>query len=298
MVVAALAAVLYGWRAGSSLEGYYAAAVRSMSMSWHNFVFGAFDPAGTVTLDKLPGAFWVQALAVRLLGVHTWVIVLPQVIEGVLSVLVLYRVVRKLCGPAVALLAAALLAVSPASVALDRGNISDTLMILLLLLAADAAVTATVGGRWPWMLVAGVWVGLAFQAKMIEAWTVLPALAVVYAVAATGTLRRRALVVGAMLVVAGLTSVSWMTAVTLTPTGARPYVDGSHDDSVFQQVFVYNGIGRVDQESPNQLLSHSIGLSIPPPPPPGWRRLFRGGLGRDVGWLLRRRPSRWAASWR
>jgi 4-amino-4-deoxy-L-arabinose transferase-like glycosyltransferase len=90
--IAALAGLLYAWALGrDALEYYYAAADRSMSMSWHNFIFGAFDPAGTITVDKLPGALWIQALAVRTFGMHTWAIVLPQVIEGILTILVLYR---------------------------------------------------------------------------------------------------------------------------------------------------------------------------------------------------------------
>ena len=101
LLVAGLAGLSYAWALDRDpLEPYYAAAVRSMSMSWHNFIFGAFDPAGTITLDKLPGAFWIQALAVRAFGFHTWVIVAPQAIEGVLTVLVLYRAVRRLAGPA------------------------------------------------------------------------------------------------------------------------------------------------------------------------------------------------------
>ena len=122
------------------LEGYYAAAVRSMSMSWHNFFFAAFDPAGTVSLDKLPGRILDQALSVRAFGVNAWAMVLPQVLEGACSILVLYRIVRRLCGPMAGLVAAFVMAVSPATVALNRGNISDTLMVLLLLLAADAVV--------------------------------------------------------------------------------------------------------------------------------------------------------------
>ncbi len=286
LVVAAVAAFLYSWRAGPYLEVYYAAAVRSMSMSWHNFFFGAFDPAGTVTLDKLPGAFWVQALSVRAFGVHTWAIVLPQVVEGVLSVLVLYRIVRRTCGPGPGLLAAGVLAVSPSTVALNRGNISDTLMVLLLLLAADSAVAAVTAGRWSSALLAGFWVGLAFQAKMIEAWIVLPALWLFYVVAAAGDWRHRLVPVGAMTLMAGAVSLSWMAVVTLTPSSSRPYVDGSNDNSVFHQVFVYNGVGRVDQATPNQLLSRSIGLRIPPPPPPAWDRLLKGSLGLDTGWLL------------
>jgi 4-amino-4-deoxy-L-arabinose transferase-like glycosyltransferase len=257
-----------------------------MSMSWHNFFFASFDPAGTVTLDKLPGAFWVQALSVRIFGVHTWSIVLPQVVEGVLSVLVLYRIVRRLSGALAGLLAAMTLAISPATVALNRGNISDTLMILLVLLAANSAVTAAVTGRWVHLLAAGAWVGLAFQAKMIEAWIVLPALGLFTLFAATTGRLRRITQIGVLGVVAGVVSLSWMTVVTLLPASSRPYVDGSQHDSLFQQVFVYNGFGRLDQVSPNQLLSRSIGLRIPAPAPPAWNRLLTGGFGRDIGWLL------------
>ncbi len=286
LIVALLSVFLYTWRGASYLEGYYAAAVRSMSMSWHNFFYGAFDPAATVSLDKLPGAFWIQALSVRVLGVNTWAIVLPQVVEGAVSVLVLFRIVRRLCGPGAGLVAAAVLALSPATVALDRGNISDTLMVLLLLLAADAAVAALSSGPWRNMVLAGLWVGLAFQAKMVEAWIVLPALGLTYLIAATGAPWQRLLRVGAMAIVAGLVSVSWMTVVTLTPASTRPYVDGSQNNSLFQQVFVYNGFGRLDQESPNQLLTRSIGIKIPPPPPAAWNRLLTGSIGRDTGWLL------------
>ena len=117
-------------------------------------------------------------------GAHTWALVLPQVIEGTLTVLVLYRTVRRLAGPGAGLVAAGILALSPATIALDRGNISDTLMILLVVLAADSIVSAVSTGRWRPLLLAGVWVGLAFQAKMLEAWLVLPALGACYLTAA------------------------------------------------------------------------------------------------------------------
>jgi 4-amino-4-deoxy-L-arabinose transferase-like glycosyltransferase len=255
-------------------------------MSWHNFIFAAFDPAGTVTTDKLPGAFWVQALSVRLFGVHTWALVLPQVVEGTLTVLVLYHAVRRLAGPAAGLLAAGILAISPATVALNRGNVPDTLMILFAVLAADAAAAAVVTGRRGPIVLAGVWVGLAFQAKMIEAWLALPAIAACYLLAAPGNWPQRVRRAGAMILVAAAVSLSWMTAVTLLPASGRPYVDGSHDNSLFQQVFVYNGFGRLDQAAPDQLLDKSIRLGLPAPPPPAWDRLLTGGLGRDAGWLL------------
>ena len=288
LFIAGLAGLCYAWALGRDpLEPYYAAAVRSMSMSWHNFIYGAFDPAGTITLDKLPGAFWVQALAVRAFGVHTWVIVLPQAIEGVLTVLFLYRAVQRLAGPAAGLIAAAVVVVSPATVALNRGNISDSLMILLLVLAADAVSAALARGSQRHLILAAVWTGLAFQAKMIEAWLVLPAFGLVYLVSAPGTLSRRVRQLAVAGVVAALVSLSWMTAVSLMPAAHRPYIDGSHDNSAYEQVFVYNGFGRFGEQTPLQLLAAQSPGAVPvryPAPGPG--RLLRGGLGRDTGWLL------------
>jgi len=286
--LAVVAGLAYGWQMGSSIEIYYAAAVRSMSMSWHDFAFAAFDPAGTISIDKLPGAFWVQALSVRIFGVHTWAVALPQVLEGSLTVLVLYCTVRRLAGPVAALVAAAILAISPAVVALDRGNISDTLLVLLLVLAADSAVAALQSGRWRSIAMAGVWVGLAFQAKMVEAWLVVPALAALLLIACAGTLQARLLRVTAMVAIVGAVSFSWMLFVTLTPASQRPYVDGSQHNSVFEQVFDYNGFGRVGQPSPNVEMGRTLGIEFlsAPEPGPTWNRLLSGADGRDAGWLL------------
>src|SRR5215471_715914 len=215
--------------AAASVEAFYGAAARSMSESWHDFIFGAFDPAGTVTVDKLPGALWVQALSLRVFGFHIWALVLPQVVEGVLTILVLYRAVRRLAGPAAGLTAAAVLAVTPITVLLSRGNVSDSLLMLLL---------------------AGAWVGLAFQAKMIQAWLVLPALAAAYLLAAPAArLRTRCAHVALAGLVTAILSLSWMTAVSLVPSQDRPYVDGSRDDSVYTQVFDYNGLSRLTGNS-------------------------------------------------
>ena len=185
MAIAAVAALSYAWGIGSvNLEPLYGSAARSMSESWSNWFFGAADPWGTVSLDKLPGAIWVQALSLRLFGFHLWAIVLPQVIEGTLTVLVLYRAVRRMAGPGAGLVAAAVLAVSPVTVLLNRANISDSLLILLLVLAADATSRALISGRVQSLMMAGVWVGLAFQTKMLQAWLVLPSLYLAYLVAA------------------------------------------------------------------------------------------------------------------
>jgi 4-amino-4-deoxy-L-arabinose transferase-like glycosyltransferase len=285
LALTAIAGFGYAWNATGNLEVFYAAAVRSMSMSRHNFFFAAFDPAGTVTVDKLPGAFWVQALFVRAFGLHAWTIVAPQVLAGMASVLVLDRLVRRLAGPLAAILAAGVFVLSPASVALNRGNVPDTLMILLLLLAADATVRAALSGRLRSLIWAGVLVGLAFQAKMIEAWLVLPALALAYVLASDADWPRRLRRLGIAGLVMVAASLSWMVVVSLWPATKRPYVDGSTTNSIFHEVFVYSGFGRLDQLSPNQLLTRAIGLRLPSPPP-GWDRLLTGALGREAGWLI------------
>jgi 4-amino-4-deoxy-L-arabinose transferase-like glycosyltransferase len=294
LAIAALAGLLYAWAIGrDTLEYYYAAADRSMSMSWHDFIFGAFDPAGTMTVDKLPGALWLQALSVRAFGMHTWAIILPQVIEGILTVLVLYRAVARLAGPAAGLIAALVLAVSPATVALNRENISDSLLILLLVLAADAVSGAiAVGVRRPGgilgrLILAGFWVGLAFQAKDIEAWMALPALGLAYLLSGPGPVLRRAGQLAVAGVVVALVSLSWMTAVSLVPAADRPYVDGSHDNSVFAQVFSYNGFARFGDQTPLQVRAAQLNPGTPlPVPARAADRLLDGALGRDTGWLV------------
>ena len=288
LLVTALAALAYSWQIGSTIEIYYAATVRSMAQSWHDFGFGAFDPAGTITVDKLPGALWVQALSVRLFGFHEWAIMLPQAVEGALTVLVLFHAVRRLAGPLAALVAAVVLAASPATMTLDRGNIPDSLMILLVVLAADSTVTLILTGRWRSAVMAAVWIGLAFQAKMVEAWLILPALGLAYLVAGRGTIGQRlsriAVLAGTVVVV----SLSYMTVFTLTPASQRPYADGSTTNSIYHQVFEYNGFARVGQSSPNKLMGETLGspLFTQPSPPPAWNRLLTGSYGRDTGWLL------------
>jgi 4-amino-4-deoxy-L-arabinose transferase-like glycosyltransferase len=299
LAIAVVAAVGYAWgMADASVEPFYGAAARSMSESWHDFIFGAFDPAGTVTVDKLPGALWMQALSLRVFGFHIWALILPQVVEGVLTILVLYRAVRRLAGPAAGLTAAAVLAVTPITVLLSRGNVSDSLLILLLVLAADATSAALLTGSLRQLLIAGVWVGLAFQAKMIQAWLVLPALAAAYLLAAPAArLRIRCAHVALAGLVTVVISLSWMTAVSLVPSQDRPYVDGSPNDSVYAQVFEYNGLGRLTGNWPT--------LAGPPSPlivaavesrqllnaqtmdiKPSWHRLLSGPFAADGGWLL------------
>jgi 4-amino-4-deoxy-L-arabinose transferase-like glycosyltransferase len=302
LAITALAGLAYAWGINSAyLESFYGAAARSMAMSWHNLLFGAADPWGTISVDKLPGALWFQALSLRIFGFHVWAIVLPQVIEGMLTVLVLYRVVRRVAGAGAGLLAAVIMAGSPVVILLDRGNISDSLLILLLVLATDAVTRAYTTGRLGPLLWAGVLVGFAFQTKMLQAWLVLPALYAAYLLAApTASFLRRLRDVALSAAVTVAVSLSWMTAVTLVPASSRPYVDGSCDNSIFSQVFGYNGLARIGVSgvfshagchAPSKWIvtlarysterqNSTAGVNT------AWDRLLHGPFGHDGAWLL------------
>ncbi|MEU4205837.1 glycosyltransferase family 39 protein [Streptomyces sp. NPDC026294] len=244
--IAALAAMLYAWNITSSdYAGYYAAAVRSMSESWKAFLFTAFDPASTVTLDKIGGFLWPQALSARIFGYSNWALTLPQCVEGVVCVLVIHRTVRRWRGPAAGLLAAGVLTLTPVAASMFGHALLEAPLTMCLVLAADQCAKAMATGRLRPLLLAAVWVGLAFQAAMMQAWIIVPALAVAYFVVSPAALRKRLghlLVAGAVLLAV---SFSWVLLMTVVPKDARPYVDGSRDNSALSMVFGYNGFDRL-----------------------------------------------------
>ena len=303
VLIAAGAATGYAWSMNTSgLETYYAAGVRSMSESWHSFFYDAFDPHATITLDKLPGAFWIQALSVRCFGYSVWAIVLPQVVESTLTVLVLYRAVRRTAGSAAALTAAALLAASPVTLASTRGDLAEPLYLLCIVLAADATLRAVTTGRRRSWYVAGAWVAAGFQAKMTEAWLVLPILALVMVLAAARGRRRAVLRAGVWAGATAAVSLVWVCCFALTPSADRPYADGSTNNSIFAQVFVYNGEFRfgsgeyikpladpgaeaVEVQADNDQAAGAGFYPASELTDPGWDRLLTGTLARDCDWI-------------
>lgn len=250
-----------------------------MSVSWTAFLYGGYDPAASITLDKLPGAFMVQALSVRIFGLHTWSVILPQVIASVVTVLVLYRVVRRWRGPVAGMFAAAAFATMPIVAALARAQISDTLLVMLLVLAADAWQRVVGTARLAALVWCGVWVGLAFQTKMVQAWGVLPAFALVYLVAAPGVLRRRLAHVGLAGLVTAAVSMWWIALVLLTPASSRPYVDGSTDNSPLSMVFGYNLLDRYGAGDGAFAGKPRMQQGI------DWGYLLGDGAAPQVGWL-------------
>ena len=224
---------------------YYPPAVRSMMDNWHNFFFASYDPGGFVTVDKPPLGFWFQVISAKIFGFNSVSILLPQALAGVLSVLLLYYLVRRHFGVVAGLLAALMLALSPISVVTNRNITIDSTLTLTLLIGAWAVLRAAESGRLRWLLLSALIVGLGFNIKMLEAYLVVPAYAVLYLLAAPHSIWKR---IG-HLALAGLlllvVSLSWAAAVDLTPASQRPFVDSTQDNSELSLAFGYNGLERL-----------------------------------------------------
>src|SRR5712692_9250041 len=224
---------------------YYASAIRSMLDNLHNFFFVSFDPGGFVTLDKPPLGFWLQAASAKIFGFTPFSIFLPQALAGVLSVLLLYHLVRKHFGVVAGLLAALALAISPISVVTNRNNTIDSTLVLVMLLGAWAVIRAAETGKLRWLLLCAVFVGLGFNIKMLEAYLVVPAYGLLYLLAAP---RRIWVRIGHLALAALLMltiSLSWAVAVDLTPAANRPYLGLSQNNSEISLALGYNGIQRL-----------------------------------------------------
>jgi 4-amino-4-deoxy-L-arabinose transferase-like glycosyltransferase len=231
-------------------DPFYDAAVRSMGLSWHNFFFGAFEPAGTVSIDKPPIDLWLQVASVKVLGFSSTTLKIPEALAGTAAVPLLYACVRRLWGVAAALAAALVMCVLPVEVITARSDTMDAVMMLLIIAALLMLVRAAESGRTAWLLGAAAALGLAFDVKLLESVVALPALAAIACLGLPSPPARRLAqlaVAGAVYVVVAL---SWLTATLLVPEHQRPYAIGSTNGSAWNAAFVFNGSDRLGGKSP------------------------------------------------
>nr|WP_110883906.1 glycosyltransferase family 39 protein [Mycolicibacterium wolinskyi] len=274
-------AVLYLWNLSISgwANAFYSAAAQAGAQDWTAMLFGSSDPANAITVDKTPAALWIIDISVRLFGLNPWSVLVPQALMGVAAVAVLYAAVRRAAGPWAAVLAGAVLALTPVAALIFRFNNPDALLVLLLVVAAYCGQRGIEkdASRW-WFVAAGTAVGFGFLAKMLQAFLVLPAFAAAALVAGDRPLGKRIIDVvaaGAALVVSG----GWyLVLVELWPSSARPYIGGSQHDSIVELALGYNGFGRLTGEETGGLgnLNFDVGAG----------RLFGSQMGADIAWLL------------
>ncbi len=282
IAVLLLTAVLYLWQLSASgwANSFYSAAAQAGSESWKAMFFGASDTAGSITVDKTPLSLWAMALSVRLFGLSSWSILVPQALMGVATVGLVHATVRRVSTPAAALIAAVVTAMTPVAALMFRFNNPDALLVLLLTAAAYCTVRALERASTRWIVLAAALVGCGFMTKMLQALLVVPALALVYLVFAPTPVRRRVVQLAwsaLALVVAGGW---WVAIVTLIPASARPYIGGSQNNSILELTLGYNGFGRLSGDE-----TGSVGGGQ------GWgatglTRLLTGENGGQAGWLL------------
>jgi 4-amino-4-deoxy-L-arabinose transferase-like glycosyltransferase len=281
----ALTAVLTLWaldRNGVANE-YYSAAVRSMSTSWHAFLYGSFDTAGVMTVDKPPLALWVQALSARVFGFSSWSLLVPQALMGVATVAFAYDLTRRRFGRVAGFAAGLALALTPITIAIARHNNPDALLVLCCTAAVWALVRGLEDGRTRWLVLSGVAVGLGFEAKMAAALLVVPGIAAAWLWAAPRAKVRPLLAGGAAMTAVGL---AWPLLMWLTPAADRPWISGTSDNSIWSLILGYNGLGRLFGQDGGPAGGGGPGGGATFGGEPGVLRLLNESLGGQAGWLL------------
>lgn len=280
-------AVLYLWNLSASgyANSFYSAAVQAGSQSWKAMFFGSLDAGNAITVDKPPAALWPMAISVRIFGLNSWAVLAPQVLMGVATVGVLYAAVRRRFSPAAGLIAGAVLALTPVAALMFRFNNPDALLALLMTVTVYCVLRALEHGRTKWLVWAGVAVGLAFLAKTLQAFLVLPPLAVLYAVCAPVRLRKRF----GQLALSGLAVIVsggwWVAIVELWPASSRPYIGGSQNNSFLELTFGYNGLGRLNGEETGSV-GGGGGGGGGQWGETGLGRMFNSEVGGQISWLI------------
>lgn len=236
---------IYNIWANLYANSYYTSAVTSMLQSWHNFFFVSFDPAGFVTVDKPPVAFWVQTIFAYIFGVHGWSVILPQALAGVGSVLLIYKLVKPNFGKTAARFASLIMACTPIAVAVSRTNNIDSLLVFTLLLATWMLFKGVKTRKIAWSLASFAMIGVGFNMKMLQAYMVLPAFFLFYLIAFKSEWKKKLAVLAASTVILVGVSLSWAIIVDSIPASNRPYIDSSKTNSVLELALGYNGIQRL-----------------------------------------------------
>lgn len=288
LIVLALNAALNFWNLGINGWGnaYYSAAVQAGSMDWKAYFFGSLDWGNSVTVDKPPLSLWIMGLSVRLFGLSPESIMAPQAAMGVLTTFLIYALLRRNFSAAAAIGAAAVFFTSPIITLLSRYNNPDPLMLLLMVAAAYLVVRAAESSRLRPIVWAGVFLGLAFMTKQLQALLCVPALGIAFLTASQLPMWRRLGACIACLAAMLASGAVWMIFVELIPPSARPFVGGSPSNSVIQLTLGYNGIDRIisTQEDPTiQLLPESFRSEESDA---GFFRLFNANFAQEASWLL------------
>ncbi|WP_229892048.1 ArnT family glycosyltransferase [Streptomyces tendae] len=286
LAILALAAGLYCWNlSGSGLNSFYSAAVLSGTESWKAWFFGSLDAGNFLTVDKPPFALMVMGLSCRLFGYGTWQMMLPLIAAALATIWILHTSVRRVWGHGAATVAALVLALTPITVAINRDNNPDTLLVFLMVAGAALGLRAVRTGRLLPLLGSAVCFGLAFNTKMLQGYIALPAVFLAYVCATDLGWTKRVRNLALAAVALAVASFWWAAAVSLVPASERPYIGGSTDGTAWDLITGYNGLGRIFGGDGNMGgggggggggFSGAAGIG----------RMFNDVLGGQISWLL------------
>ncbi|MCD7440072.1 glycosyltransferase family 39 protein [Streptomyces lincolnensis] len=278
---------LYNLSASGYANSFYSAAVQAGSQSWKAFFFGSLDASNAITVDKPPASLWPMELSVRIFGLNSWAILVPEVLMGVGTVAVVYAAVRRRFSPVAGLIAGVTLALTPVAALMFRFNNPDAMLALLMALACYLVVRALEDGRTKWLVWAGVAIGFAFLAKTLQAFLILPPLAIVYAVCAPVSVKKRFGQLAAATLALVVSGGWWVAIVELWPASSRPYIGGSQNNSFLELTFGYNGLGRLNGEETGSVGGGGGGGGGTGQwGETGWDRMFNSEIGGQISWLL------------
>ena len=282
-------AALYTWNLSASgyANSFYSAAAQAGAQSWTAFFYGSLDAGNSITVDKTPASLWLMALSVRIFGLSSWSILLPQALLGVASAWILYGTVRRSLargGSArrahwAGIVAALAFALTPAATLMFRFNNPDALMVFCYVAAAALTLRAAETASRGRLALAGALIGLGFLAKMLQAFVILPSLVLAYAIAAPASWRKKVVdlltAFGAMVLAFGW----WVAIVELVPESWRPYIGGSQTNSILELTFGYNGLGRLNGNETGSVGGGQWGQT-------GILRMFVTVSGQMASWLI------------
>ncbi|WPU08308.1 glycosyltransferase family 39 protein [Pseudarthrobacter oxydans] len=285
LLTATAATFLWGLDRNGWANPYYSAAAQAGSQDWKAFFYGSLDAGNLITVDKPPLSIWIMSLSVRLFGLNSWALLVPQALMGVATTWLIYKIIRRSHSAAPALLGGLIYATTPVVVLMSRYNNPEPLMGLLTVAAVYFVMRATEDNRWTWYLLAGTSLGLGFMAKQIQAFLPIPALILAVLLFGAGTMASRFLRLLASLAALVISGGWWMTIVELTPAANRPYVGGSATNSILELTLDYNGLARFLRFSADP----QTAPAAPGPAPEydgGLSRLFNANFAPEGAWLL------------
>ena len=282
------AGVTYLWAVDRNgwANAYYSAAVQAGQHNPEAFLFAAADWGNFITVDKPPLSLWVMGISVRIFGLNSWSIMVPQALMTLASTLMVFRLVKRCFSFSSALLAGIAYAFAPITVLMARYNNPDPLMVLLMVSALYAGIRVTETGKVKYLLLATLLLILGFLTKQLQAFLVVPAVAAAYSLYAPTSWPRRLITMGVSGIGLGLGSLAWPLFVDSIPPLNRPYIGGSTTNSMLELTLGYNGLDRITQhgDAPTTALIPIEFRSVESDA--GLFRLFNSNYGQEVGWLL------------